>query len=39
MPVEEVWETGPYLRFVPRMMDAVRERFGFEVDGAAPAAR
>jgi mannonate dehydratase len=31
VPLEEVWETGPYLRFVPRMLDAVRERFGFDV--------
>jgi mannonate dehydratase len=31
IPAEEMWETGPYLRFVPRLMDAVRERFGFDL--------
>lgn len=27
-PAEESWETGPYLRFVPELFAAVRERFG-----------
>ncbi|MEV0055270.1 D-mannonate dehydratase ManD [Saccharopolyspora shandongensis] len=31
VPQEETWETGPYLRFVPTMLGAVRERFGFDV--------
>jgi mannonate dehydratase len=31
VPAEEMWETGPYLRFVPAMLDAVRERFGFDL--------
>jgi mannonate dehydratase len=31
LPAEESWETGPYLRFAPRMLGAVRERFGFDV--------
>jgi mannonate dehydratase len=31
LPVEESWETGPYLRFAPEMLGAVRERFGFDV--------
>jgi mannonate dehydratase len=28
-PAEDVWETGPYLDFVPGLMAAVRERYGF----------
>jgi mannonate dehydratase len=31
LPAEESWETGPYLRFAPQMLGAVRERFGFDV--------
>ena len=31
LPTEESWETGPYLRFAPKMLGAVRERFGFDV--------
>lgn len=31
LPAEESWETGPYLRFAPKMLGAVRERFGFDV--------
>jgi len=31
LPAEESWETGPYLRFAPHMLGAVRERFGFDV--------
>src|SRR3954469_4898450 len=31
LPAEESWETGPYLRFVPKMLGAVRERFGLDV--------
>jgi len=31
LPAEESWDTGPYLRFAPRMLGAVRERFGFDV--------
>jgi mannonate dehydratase len=30
LPTEEVWEAGPYLDFVPRMVAAVRDRFGYE---------
>ncbi|MCP2165037.1 D-mannonate dehydratase ManD [Goodfellowiella coeruleoviolacea] len=29
LPSEHVWETGAYLDFVPEVMAAVRERFGF----------
>jgi mannonate dehydratase len=28
-PQTDVWETGPYLRFAPELLGAVRERFGF----------
>jgi mannonate dehydratase len=31
LPIEESWEPGPYLRFAPKMLGAVRERFGFDV--------
>jgi mannonate dehydratase len=31
LPAEESWETGPYLRFAPQMLGAVRQRFGFDV--------
>jgi mannonate dehydratase len=31
LPAVESWETGPYLRFAPKMLGAVRERFGFDV--------
>ncbi|AKS34663.1 D-mannonate dehydratase ManD [Mycolicibacterium goodii] len=31
LPAEESWETGPYLRFAPQMLGAVRERFGYDV--------
>jgi mannonate dehydratase len=27
---EQVWETGPYLRFAPKLMDKVRSTFGFD---------
>lgn len=31
LPAEESFEVGPYLRFVPEMLGAVRERFGYDV--------
>nr|WP_064572008.1 D-mannonate dehydratase ManD [Gordonia sp. LAM0048] len=31
MPDEERFEVGPYLRFVPEMLGAVRDRFGYDV--------
>ncbi|MFT4043379.1 MAG: D-galactonate dehydratase family protein [Gordonia sp. (in: high G+C Gram-positive bacteria)] len=31
LPDEEYFEVGPYLRFVPEMLGAVRERFGDDV--------
>ncbi|MGA9762087.1 MAG: D-mannonate dehydratase ManD [Gaiellaceae bacterium] len=30
LPLETVWETRPYLEFVPRMLHAVREKLGFD---------
>jgi mannonate dehydratase len=30
LPAEHLWDTGPYLRFAPEMLGAVRERFGFD---------
>ena len=30
MPLETVWETRPYLEFVPRMLQAVRKELGFD---------
>lgn len=30
LPGEQVWSTGEYLDFVPTMMRAVRERFGYD---------
>jgi mannonate dehydratase len=30
-PQEDTWESGPYLRFAPTMLGAVRERVGFDV--------
>ncbi|MGZ4398077.1 MAG: D-mannonate dehydratase ManD [Gaiellaceae bacterium] len=29
LPLQTVWETGPYLEFVPKLLSAVREQFGF----------
>jgi mannonate dehydratase len=31
LPREETWNTAKYLRFVPKMMDAVRSKFGFDL--------
>ena len=31
LPREESWSTAKYLRFAPKMMEAVRARFGFDV--------
>lgn len=31
IPREEVWSTPKYLRFVPKMMEAVRAKFGFDI--------
>jgi len=31
LPREEVWETAKYLRFMPKLMDAVRSKFGFDL--------
>jgi len=30
LPLETVWETRPYLEFVPRMLQAVRKELGFD---------
>src|SRR5664280_1341888 len=30
LPLETVWETRPYLEFVPKMLHAVREKLGFD---------
>ena len=30
LPLETVWETRPYLEFVPRMLHAVRKELGFD---------
>ena len=30
-PEEQIWETEKYLNFVPKLFDAVREKFGFDV--------
>jgi mannonate dehydratase len=30
LPAEHLWDTGPYVRFAPEMLGAVRERFGFD---------
>ncbi|MGD0166001.1 MAG: D-mannonate dehydratase ManD [Gaiellaceae bacterium] len=30
LPLETVWETRPYLEFVPKLMQAVREQLGYE---------
>jgi mannonate dehydratase len=30
LPLETVWETRPYLEFVPKMLHAVREELGFD---------
>jgi mannonate dehydratase len=32
LPREETWNTAKYLRFVPKLMDAVRSKFGFDVE-------
>jgi mannonate dehydratase len=32
LPIEERWQTPPYLDFAPVMMEAVRDRFGFGFD-------
>jgi mannonate dehydratase len=32
LPNEETWSTPKYLHLVPKMMDAVRARFGFDLD-------
>lgn len=31
LPREETWSTPKYLAFMPKMMDAVRSKFGFEI--------
>ena len=31
LPREETWSTPKYLRFMPKLMDAVRTRFGFDL--------
>ena len=31
IPREEVWSTPKYLRFAPKMMEAVRSKFGFDL--------
>jgi mannonate dehydratase len=31
LPREEVWNTAKYLRFMPKLMDAVRSKFGFDL--------
>jgi len=31
LPREETWSTPKYLAFVPKMMDAVRSKFGFDI--------
>ncbi len=31
LPREEAWDTAKYLRFVPKMMDSVRSKFGFDL--------
>ncbi|MFD5428658.1 D-mannonate dehydratase ManD [Streptomyces sp. NPDC127084] len=32
VPMEEIWETGPYLDFVPRMMARIRAELGYGFD-------
>lgn len=32
LPVEEFWDSGPYLRHLPAVFDAVRSTFGRELD-------
>ena len=31
LPREETWDTAKYLRFMPKLMDAVRSKFGFDL--------
>jgi len=31
LPREETWDTARYLRFMPKLMDAVRSKFGFDL--------
>src|SRR5690606_16103170 len=31
LPFTEIWDSGPYLDFVPEMVAAVRERFGYDL--------
>jgi mannonate dehydratase len=31
LPREEAWSTAKYLRFAPKMMEAVRAKFGFDI--------